>query len=74
MALRQQRANGARPQEAPKQNGSGNRPVYSKRYWTGSGSVEVAVFATPVDNGNASFTSYGTAAKRSYKDDQGKPS
>jgi hypothetical protein len=59
--------------EAPqKQNGGdATPPVYSRRYWTGSASVEIAVFSRVVESGTGSFTSYGTAVKRTYKDDSG---
>jgi hypothetical protein len=43
-------------------------PVWSKRYWTGSGAVEVAVFRRTVSTADGSFATYSTAAKRTYKD------
>lgn len=64
---RSQDRNGTQPQRQEK-SGTGNRPVYSKRYWTGSGSVEVSTFAKEVENGNNPFTSYATVVKRHYKD------
>ena len=44
------------------------KPVWSRRYWTGGGAVEVAVFERAVDSGNNSFTTYSTGVKRTYKD------
>lgn len=44
------------------------KPVWSRRYRIGGGLVEVAVFEHAVDNGGASFTSYATSVKRTYKD------
>lgn len=43
-------------------------PVWRKRYWTGGGSVEVAIFEHVIDNGQSSFTSYATSISRNYKD------
>src|SRR4051812_33589212 len=44
------------------------KPVWSRRYWTGGGAVEVAVFERTVDNGNNSFATYSTGVRRTYKD------
>src|SRR3954469_21552018 len=44
------------------------KPVWSRRYWTGGGAVEVAVFERTVDNGNSSFSTYSTGVRRTYKD------
>ena len=59
--------------QAPqKQNGGeATPPVYSRRYWTGSASVEIAVFSRVVESGNGSFTSYSSGVKRTYKDENG---
>ena len=44
------------------------KPVWSRRYWTGGGAVEVAVFERTVDNGNNSFATFSTGVRRTYKD------
>jgi hypothetical protein len=59
------KATGARPQETPKEN---KRPIYSKKYWTGSGHVEIAVFEKAVGNGQNSFTRHAVLLKKTYKD------
>jgi hypothetical protein len=40
-------------------------PVYSCKYWTGSGQLEVAVFANPSEDGKR--TNYSTVLKKTYK-------
>jgi hypothetical protein len=62
------------PEQQPqKQNGvEATPPVYSRRYWTGSAALEIAVFSRVVESGSGnSFTSYSTGVKRTYKDDAG---
>jgi hypothetical protein len=63
----------ARKEQAPapkKQNGGeATPPVYSHRYWTGSGHVDVAVFShVSESDGGPRFTTYSTLLKCSYKD------
>ena len=60
-------------EEAPQQQqADNNRPVYSRRYPINGGeSVEVAVFARTVENGNNPFTAYSTGVKRSFKEGDG---
>ena len=71
MASRNKREEPDNPEKpAPqKQNGGeATPPVYSRRYWTGSANVEVAVFSRQVESGDSSFTAYSTGVKRTYKD------
>lgn len=67
------RPDDARKGQAPepkKQNGgAATPPVYSHRYWTGSGHIEIAVFAHVGEgDSGSSFTTYSTFLKRTYKD------
>ena len=56
-------------QSAQKQNGGeGSPPVYSRRLWTGSANVELAIFARAVESNGSSFTAYSTVLRRTYKD------
>src|SRR3954467_10560850 len=71
MAARQTRDQRQEPDEAeakPDAKPPAAKPVWSRRYWTGGGAVEVAVFERTVDNGNNSFTAYSTGVRRTYKD------
>lgn len=52
----------------------GDPPVWSRRLWTGSANVEVAVFEKEVRSDSGDFTAYNVSAKRVYKqDDEYKP-
>lgn len=42
-------------------------PVWSRKLWTGSATVEVAVFEKMVKNDNGEFLAYNVSAKRTYK-------
>lgn len=53
---------------APKPNGGNAPPVWAKRVFTGSGTIEVAVFRHTVEGPNGEFAAFSTAAKRSWKD------
>src|SRR4051812_35127570 len=67
MPVKDKRGSGQTPEQSePKPPAA--KPVWSKRYWTGGGSVEVAVFERAVDNGNNSFVTYSTGVRRTYKD------
>jgi hypothetical protein len=60
-----------KPQEQDAGSGNrngGDRPIFSRRAWTGSGAVEVAVFDRMVDGDNGSYRVFNTVAKRSWKD------
>ena len=46
------------------QKEKGSPPVYSRKYWTGAGVVEVAVF----ENTNDDRTEYSTTLRKTYKD------
>jgi len=50
-----------------------SRPVFTRRAWTGSGSVEVAVFDRMVEDkdGEREFRLFNIVAKRSWKDEKG---
>lgn len=52
----------------PKSNGGNAPPVWSNRVWTGSGTIEVAVFQHMVQGASGEFAAFSTAAKRSWKD------
>lgn len=54
-----------------RQEEKGAPPVWSRRTWTGNGSVEVAVFEKEVTSDNGTFTAYSVSVKRTYKDDNG---
>ena len=58
-----------RQAEKPKEEKSG--PVWSKRAWTGSGSVECAIFAKTVEGDNGPYEVHNTVLKRSFKTDEG---
>lgn len=46
-------------------------PVFSRRVWTGTGSVEVAVFSKEIDGDNGPYQVFNVAVKRTWKDDEG---
>ena len=48
-----------------------NTPVFSKRYWTGSGNIEVAVFENVTGEGDDERVVLSTTIKKSYKGDDG---
>ena len=54
--------------EASKSNGGNAPPVWSNKVWTGSGTIEVAVFQHMVQGANGEFVAFSIAAKRSWKD------
>lgn len=57
----------SRQQEAPEKKGS--PPVFSRRLWTGSATVEVAVFEKVVNEGQQNeFVAYNCSVKRTWKD------
>ena len=61
-------ASGTRPKSEVREK---NPPVWSRRTFTGSGSLEVAVFEKNVDTNGGTFTAYSVSAKRTYKDGDG---
>lgn len=68
MAQQRKNGNGGEKKEAPK-------PVWSRRYWTGSGNLEVAVWEREIGNGDDARTVLNTTVKKTYKaDDQYKES
>ena len=42
-------------------------PIWSRRVWTGNGTLDVAVFRHVVQAGTTEIVSYNTAAKRLWK-------
>lgn len=46
----------------------GSPPEWSRRLWTGSANIEVAVFAKEVKGDNGDFVAYNVSAKRTYKE------
>lgn len=46
----------------------GDRPIFSRRAWTGTGAVEIAVFDRMVEGDNGSYRVFNTVAKRTWKD------
>jgi hypothetical protein len=52
------------PEDKPEKSG----PVFSRKVWTGSGSVEVAVFPKTIDGDNGTYTVFNTVAKRAWKE------
>ena len=58
-------------QEAPPER-KNDRPVWSRKRWTGSANIEVAVFEKMVKEGTQEeFMTWNVSAKRTYKDDEG---
>jgi len=58
-------------QEAPSEKKT-DRPVWSRKMWTGSANCEVAVFSKIVNEGkDDEFTAYNVSAKRTFKTDEG---
>jgi hypothetical protein len=56
----------------PERNGEerekGSPPVYSRRAWTGTGTVEVAVFERMVESESGDRRVFHVVAKRTWKD------
>lgn len=55
-----------------KKNGNGGkqeapRPVWSRRYWTGSGNLEVAVWEREIGEGDKARTILNTTLKKTYR-------
>lgn len=47
-------------------------PIWSRKMWTGSANVEVAVFAKVVNEGkDDEFTAYNVSPRRTWKTDEG---
>ena len=46
-------------------------PVFTRRVWTGTGSVEVAVFSKELEGDNGPYQVFNVVAKRTWKDDDG---
>ncbi|MDB5344277.1 MAG: hypothetical protein JWP89_2654 [Schlesneria sp.] len=58
-------------QEAPPEK-KNDRPVWSRKLWTGTANCEVAVFAKIVNEGkDDEFTAYNVSTKRTFKTDEG---
>ena len=57
-----------------KKNGNGGkkdestRPVWSRRYWTGSGNLEIAVWSRTIGEGDQQRDVLNTTLKKTYKD------
>lgn len=47
----------------------GDPPVWSRRCWVGSASLEVAVFEKEITGDSGTFTAYNLSLKRVYKAD-----
>ena len=43
-------------------------PIFSRRAWTGTGSVEVAVFPKMIDGNDGEYRVFNTIAKRCWKE------
>lgn len=68
MAGRNGRSGGAATQEKEK----ASPPVWSRKRWSGTANIEVAVFEKVVNEGkDDEFIAYNVSAKRTYKDDEG---
>ncbi len=49
-----------------------NKPIYSRKYWTGRGNIEVAVFEKVVNEGKQNeFTTFFVTAKKNLQERQG---
>lgn len=59
--------------QQPKQEEQEKRdpPVWSKRYHSAGGFIEVAVFSQMREGNGQQFRTFATSIKRSYKDDKG---
>lgn len=57
------RSNGRKEEDAEK-----SRPVFSRRAWTGTASVEVAIFDKMVTGDAGEFRVFNVVVKRSWKD------
>ncbi|HUY33184.1 MAG TPA: hypothetical protein VMV69_10410 [Pirellulales bacterium] len=55
----------------PDAGGEKSRPLFTKRVWTGTGSVEVAVFDRMVKGDDGEFRVFNIVAKRSWKSEDG---
>lgn len=54
---------------APKQSEEKTSPIFTRRVWTGTGSVEVAVFDKMIDGDSGKHRVFNVVAKRSWKKD-----
>ncbi len=59
--------------QSQRKNGNGStkeksKPVWSRRYWTGSGNLEVAVWSRTIGEGNDARDVLNTSIKKTYKD------
>lgn len=61
MAQQRRNGNGGDKKEATK-------PVWSRRYWTGSGSLEVAVWEREIGKGDDARLVMNTTLKKTYKE------
>jgi hypothetical protein len=48
-----------------------NTPVYSKRYWTGAGNIEVSVWENVTGEGDEERVVLSTSLKKTYKSENG---
>ena len=63
-------ANGrSQKSEEPKEERT--KPIFSRRMWTGTGSVEVAIFEKSVESDKADFRVFNVVCKRVWKSEQG---
>lgn len=46
-----------------------DKPVWSRKYWTGSGNVEVAIWERMVGEGDQERLVYNTSLKKTYRQD-----
>lgn len=60
----QSRSNGQQERE------KGERPIWSRRVWSGSANIEAAVFPKEITGDNGTFTAYNVSLKRTYKADE----
>lgn len=61
--------NGRQQQQSDRDERRGSPPVWSRKLWTGSATVEVAVFEKVVNEGQQNeFVAFNVSVKRTYKD------
>lgn len=58
----------SRSQSPTEDRGEKNAPVWSRRYWTGSANLEIAVFEKTVGGQRGEFRTFNVSIKRTYKD------
>jgi len=64
-STKSQRSNGREQKDEKEKTG----PIFTRRVWTGTGSVEVAVFDKMIEDDGQEFRVFNVVAKRTWKKD-----